>query len=70
MTQDETNLLPGTVWYDPKSQRIVIIHNTNKHSVYYRNLGTDTVYQQPIEGFISTFTWQSHSPRSKTLSWA
>lgn len=55
-------LIKDTLWYDPKSQRVVLIHDTNKHSVYYRDLGTDTVYQQPIEGFLSTFTCQSHSP--------
>lgn len=55
-------LFKNALWYDPKSQRVVIIHDTNKHSVYYRDLGTDTVYMQPIEGFLSIFTCQSHSP--------
>lgn len=59
MTQ---NLIKDVLWYDPKSQRVVIIHNITAYSVYYRNLGEDTVYATPTEGFLSTFTCQSHSP--------
>lgn len=69
MTHDENNLLPGTVWYDPKSQRIVIIQNIDVITVSYRNIGSDTVYMANIENFLDKFTWRSHSPLSKTLDW-
>jgi hypothetical protein len=70
MTQDETNLIPGAIWYDPKSQRIVIIQNIDVITVSYHTIGTDTTYTANIETFLDKFTWQSHSPRSKTLDWA
>jgi multisubunit Na+/H+ antiporter MnhE subunit len=60
-------LLPGTVWHDPKSQRVVIIQNIDYlydvPTVTYRNIGTETVYENSVEGFLQVFSCQKHSQK-------
>jgi hypothetical protein len=66
----ENNLIPGAIWYDPKSQRIIVIKAINTDSsefavdtITYRNIGTDTVYETSVNNFLDKFTWQSLSQK-------
>lgn len=56
-----TQVTENTIWYDPKSQRVVVIQRVERSNVLYRNLGEDTVYMMPYVGFIEVFSCQKHS---------
>lgn len=59
---DENNLIPNTLWYDPKSQQVVIITWVGPFCLTYRNLGDTVTYWNSQKHFMSKFTCQKHSP--------